>query len=221
MGLRTRRLEFKHLRQNRDTVFIMDMILPKFNFVYSYIYDSTLARLSGKEHNDKTQEEAEEYIKIVSEEFSKYSENVLKNISNISGLKWQKPLIEVYISKYAPHSLSVPLTIKIYKDAKVSTAILVHELVHNIIFQNEKHIRYKELFEDFSNESVGTKYHIIEGAILYELNKTLFSDGFGGFFEYDNWKSEDAGEEYNRAINILSEKGSEQIIRKYIAGNLQ
>ena len=90
MGLRTRRLEFKHLRQNRDTVFIMDMILPKFNFVYSYIYDSTLARLSGKEHNDKTQEEAEEYIKIVSEEFSKYSESVLKNISNISGLKWQR-----------------------------------------------------------------------------------------------------------------------------------
>ena len=115
----------------------MDIILPKLDFIYSYIYDSTLAELSGKEYSNKTQAEAERYIKIVSKEFSKYSKRVLKDISNISGLKWQKQLIDVYISKYAPYSLSVPLTIKIYKDVKVGTTILVHELVHNIIFQNE------------------------------------------------------------------------------------
>ena len=47
----------------------------------------------------------------------------------------------------------------------------------------------------------------------------LFSDGFGGFFEYDNWKSEDAGKEYNRAISIVIDKGPENIIKKYIARN--
>ena len=197
----------------------MDIILPKLDFIYSYIYDSTLAELSGKEYSNKTQAEAERYIKIVSKEFSKYSKRVLKDISNISGLKWQKQLIDVYISKYAPYSLSVPLTIKIYKDVNVGTAILVHELVHNIIFQNEKHIRYKKLFEDFKDESTATKYHVIEGAILYELNRMLFSDGLGGFFEYDNWKSEDAGKEYNRAISIVIDKGPEDIIKKYIARN--
>jgi hypothetical protein len=198
----------------------MGIMLPKLNFIYSYIYDSTLAGLSGKEYSSKTQAEAEKYIKIVGKEFSKYSEHILNDISNISGLKWQKQSIDAYISKYAPYSLSVPLTIKIYKNVKVSTAILVHELVHNIIFQNKKSVRYKKLFEDFRNESTTTKYHVIEGAILYELNKMLFFDGLGGFFEYDNWKSKKAGKEYNRAISIVIDKGPENIIKKYLVRNL-
>ena len=201
-------------------VHTMGIMLPKLNFIYSYIYDSTLAGLSGKEYSSKTQAEAEKYIKIVSKEFSKCSEHILKDISNISGLKWQNQSIDAYISKYAPYSLSVPLTIKIYKNVKVSTAILVHELVHNIIFQNKKSVRYKKLFEDFRNESATTKYHVIEGAILYELNKMLFFDGLGGFFEYDNWKSKKAGKEYNRAISIVIDKGPENIIKKYLVRNL-
>ena len=200
-------------------VYTMDIILPKLNFIYSYIYDSTLAELSGKEYSNKTQANAKKYIKIVSKEFSKYSEHIIKDISDISGLKWQTQLIDVYISKYAPHSLSVPLTIKIYKDVRVSTAILVHELVHNIILQNKKHVRYKKLFKDFRNESITTKYHIIEGAILYKLNKMLFFDGLGGFFEYDNWKSEKAGKGYNKAISIVIDKGPDNIIKRYIVRN--
>ena len=202
-------------------VLAMGVILPKLDFFYSYVYDSTLAGLSGKKYSNKAQAEAEEHIKAVRKEFSKYSARVLKDISNISGLKWQKNFIDVYISKYAPYSLSVPLTIKIYKDAKVSTAILVHELVHNIIFQNKKRVLYKKLFEDFVDESITTKYHIIEGAILYKLNKMLFFEGLGGFFEYDNWKSGKAGKGYNMAISIVIEKGPEDIIKRYIIRNLQ
>ena len=137
----------------------MDIILPKLDFIYSYIYDSTLAELSGKEYSNKTQAEAERYIKSFSKEFSKYSKRVLKDISNISGLKWQKQLIDVYISKYAPYSLSVPLTIKIYKDVKVGTAILVHELVHNIIFSAFKPVKlwmiriaFRIAFKDLSGQ---------------------------------------------------------------------
>ena len=58
-------------------VLAMDIILPKLDFIYSYIYDSTLAELSGKEYSNKMQAEAERYIKIVSKEFSKYSKRVL------------------------------------------------------------------------------------------------------------------------------------------------
>ena len=42
----------------------MDIILPKLDFIYSHIYDSTLAELSGKEYSNKTQAEAERYIKM-------------------------------------------------------------------------------------------------------------------------------------------------------------
>ena len=194
----------------------MGGVHPKLDFIYSYIYDNTLAELAGRKYSNKAQAEAEKYIEAVSKEFSKHSEKVLNGISKVSGLKWQKQLIDVYISKYAPYSMSVPLTIKIYRDVKVSTSILVHELVHNILFQNKKRVRYKELFEDFGGESTATKYHIIEGAILHELNKMMFSDGLSGFFEYDNWKSKKAGKEYGRAISIVIEKGPENIIKRYI-----
>ena len=76
-------------------VHTMGIMLPKLNFIYSYIYDSTLAGLSGKEYSSKTQAEAGKYIKIVGKEFSKYSEHILNDISNISGLKWLKQLLEM------------------------------------------------------------------------------------------------------------------------------
>ena len=190
--------------------------VPKLNFTYSYIYDSTFAELAGKKYTDKAKYEAAAYIKALEKEFSHFSKSVLSGIRNASGLEWQKRIIDVYISKYAPYSISVPLTIRITKDAKVGTVILVHELAHNIIFQNQKRVRYEELFRDFSKESMETKYHIIEGAILYLLNTQMFGNGLGGFFKYDNWASQKAGKDYNRAMEIVLKKGAEEIIKRYI-----
>ena len=194
----------------------MNKVYPKIYFIYSYVYDSTLADLTGKKYNEDEQKEAARYIKNIDKEFSKNSDTVIRGISNISGLDWQKPLIDVYVSKYPPYSFSVPLTIKIYKNKKFGVAILVHELVHNILFQNQKLVNYKKLFKDFENENLSTKYHIIEGAILYKLNEKIFSDGFGGFFKYDDWRSEKSSKEYRRAIGIVIEKGPNNIIKRYI-----
>ena len=197
----------------------MNGIYPKVDFVYSYIYDSTLADLTGKKYENKERIEAANYIKNMDKEFSKNSDDIIKGISNVSGLEWQEPLIHVYISKYAPYSFSVPLTLKIYKEAKFGTAILVHELVHNILFQNQRRIKYKKLFEDFKDEDITTKYHIIEGAILYKLNEMMFSDGLGGFFKYDNWNSEKASEEYRKAIKIVIKQNPDNIIKRYIVNS--
>jgi hypothetical protein len=134
-----------------------------------------------------------------------------------SGLRWKKRFIEVYISKYAPYSLSVPLTIKIYKDAKLAVAVLVHELAHNIVFQNRDSINYKRLFDDFRHEDLTTKYHIIEGAILYRLNKSIFSDGSGGFFIYDKWESPKSDQAYRKAMAIVIREGAENILKRYIS----
>ncbi|MGC8537992.1 MAG: hypothetical protein ACP5MZ_03360 [Candidatus Micrarchaeia archaeon] len=190
---------------------------PKVNFAYSYIYDQTFASLSGNKYFEGTKKEAMSYMKALEKEFSYFSGKVLAGISKASGLMWQKPYIDVYISKYAPSSFSVPLTIRMYKNAKVGNSILIHELVHNMVFQNEKRIRYAKLFKDFSSEGTMTKYHIIEGAILYLLNKEIFSDGLAGFFEYDNWASPKAGEAYMHAISIVLERGAERIIKSYIS----
>ena len=191
--------------------------VPKLNFTYSYIYDSTFAALAGKKYSEKAKDEAAAYIKVLEKDFSHFSKSVLSDIRKASGLEWQKQIIDVYISKYAPYSISVPLTIRITKGAKVGTAILVHELAHNIVFQNQKRIRYDKLFGDFSKESMETKYHIIEDAILYLLNKRMFSDGTGGFFRYDDWVYPKAGKDYRRAMNIVLKQRAENIIKKYIS----
>ena len=190
---------------------------PRLNFTYSYIYDQTFAVLTGNKYFEGTSKEAASYMKALEKEFSRFSGKVLAGIPRVSGLRWQKPYIDVYISKYAPSSFSVPLTVRMYKNAKVGNSILVHELVHNIVFQNQKHIRYVKLFKDFRTEEVMTKYHIIEGAILYLLNRDIFSDGLSGFFEYDNWASPKAGEAYRHAISIVLERSAEKIIKSYIS----
>ncbi len=185
----------------------MQNMIPKLNFTYSYIYDSTFAALEGKKYTEKAKDEAEAYTRALKKEFSHFSKSVLSGIRKASGLEWQKRVIDVYVSKYAPYSISVPLTMRIVKDAKAGTAILVHELAHNIVFQNQKRIRYEKLFRDFSKESTATKYHIIEGAILYLLNKEMFADGTGGFFKYDNWAFPRAGKDYRRAMEIVLRDG--------------
>ncbi len=195
----------------------MVQMIPKLDFAYSYIYDSTLAKLAGKKYSERAKAEAVAYMKALEKEFSRYSDRVLSGISKVSGLEWQKRQIDVYISKYAPYSISVPLTIRILKNAKSGAAILVHELVHNIVFQNQERVRYTKLFKDFSKESAETKYHIIEGAILYLLNKKMFADGMGGFFKYDNWASPKAGKDYRRAMEIVLKEGAENIIKRYIS----
>ncbi|MGC9190556.1 MAG: hypothetical protein ACP5FR_01435 [Candidatus Micrarchaeia archaeon] len=192
-------------------------MIPKLNFAYSYIYDSTLAKLAGKKYSERVKWEAAAYMKALEKEFSRYSDRVLAGISKVSGLEWQKRQIDVYISKYAPYSISVPLTIRILKNPKSGAAILVHELAHNIVFQNQERIRYTKLFNDFGKESTETKYHIIEGAILYLINKDMFSDGLGGFFKYDNWKSPKAGKDYRRAMEIVLRDGADSIIGRYIS----
>ena len=190
---------------------------PRLNFTYSYIYDQTFAVLTGNKYFEGTSNEAASYMKALEKEFSCFSGKVLAGIPKVSGLRWQKPYIDVYISKYAPSSFSVPLTVRMYKNAKVGNSILVHELVHNIVFQNKKRIRYVKLFKDFRSEGTMTKYHIIEGAILYLLNRDIFSDGLSGFFEYDNWASPKADEAYRHAISIVLERGAEKIIKSYIS----
>ena len=192
-------------------------MIPKLNFAYSYIYDSTFAELTGKKYSNTAKVEANTYMKALEKEFSRYSVRVLSGISKVSGLEWQKRQIDVYISKYAPYSISVPLTIRILKNPKSGAAILVHELAHNIVFQNQERIRYMKLFRDYNRESTATKYHIIEGAILYLLNKDMFSDGLGGFFKYDNWALSKAGKDYRRAIEIVLREGAGNIIKRYIS----
>lgn len=189
-------------------------LYPKLNFTYSYIYDSTFAQLEGKSYVSIKDSRLVGYIEGIKKELSHFDKKVFGDLQKFSRLKWQKPYIDVYISKYAPYSLSVPLTIKIYKDTKVATAILVHELAHNIIFQNQNEVLYNKLFTDFNKYSTETKYHIIEGSILYLLNKDIFSDGLGGFFKYDNWESPDAGIAYRDAISIVLKEGAEDIVKK-------
>ena len=190
---------------------------PRLNFTYSYVYDQTFAALSGNKYFEGTNKAAKSYMKALEKEFSRFSGKVLAGIPRVSGLRWQKPYIDVYISKYAPSSFSVPLTIRMYKNAKVGNSMLVHELAHNIVFQNEKRIMYAKLFKDFRSEGVMTKYHIIEGAILYLLNRGIFSDGLAGFFEYDNWASPKADEAYRHAISIVLKRSAEKIIKSYIS----
>jgi hypothetical protein len=72
-------------------------MIPKLNFTYSYIYDSMFAKRNSKKYSDKAKIEARAYIKALKNEFSRYSNSVLSCIGKVSGLKWYKREIHIYI----------------------------------------------------------------------------------------------------------------------------
>ena len=186
--------------------------IPRVNFVYSYIYDSTLSSLMKKRYEYSRRKAAMSYIKRLDKAFGRHSAKALAGMSEVSGLKWRKDQIEAYVVKYAPYSFSIPLTLRMYRGMDLCVAILVHELVHNLVQQNSDRIRYRKLFKDYRRESANTQFHIIEGSILLLLNRRLFGHGSKGFFKYDDWN---AVPKYRRAMDIAS-ADPEKILKKYI-----
>jgi hypothetical protein len=189
--------------------------IPKIHFVYSYVYDNTLTNLIKQKYRPNTRKFALSYIERLTKAFDKISDKSLAEMSKLSGLKWQKDYIEVYVVKYAPYSFSIPLTLKMYKDINKSVAVLVHELAHNLVSQNKARIRYRELFQDYKRYDTDAKFHLIEGSILVLLNKKLFGSKSKGFFKYDNWYGKGMPHSYAKVMDVVS-KENKEIIKEYI-----
>ena len=109
----------------------------KINFRYSTPYDEMLSIMSGEELSHSQALIAKEYLEKVNEYWEKEGKKISKEIEKVSGLKFNKDVEGFVVSEMAFEAISHPFTIKMCNDFNKLRGVLVHELLHVLLVQNE------------------------------------------------------------------------------------
>jgi len=114
-------------------------MIPKTEIVYSWPYIYALNLNLSKEEilalYKKIRDFGEKRFKPL---FNKYIDAILDTIPKVTGYKWEKNYIPIYLMSMRGQSFSFPLTIKIREDRLLMLVILIHELVHNNFYPRGK-----------------------------------------------------------------------------------
>lgn len=200
-------------------------MIPKIQFKWSWIYEQIYHSINVKseEYDYETyQRYIDGYITKVKEIWENIGEKVLKVISKESGLTWKEEKIICYpIKRSVLFPISDPLTIPIEFEGKEIFKLsherfidmLVHELIHNIMIQNEKKTGkyFSKIFDKYPREEFDTVIHII----VHAIHKKIILE----VFDKKRLEKEIAANSfypaYKRSWEIVNEKGEESIINEF------
>lgn len=184
-----------------------NIIKPKLEFNYSWIYDQMIHEWQGKKYGGYSPK-IERYKNRLEKEWRKIERKAFDVISEVSGLKWKKPVIDCYIVEETK-CFSMPLTIEPRKKLKNLIKTIIHELVHNIIVQNLDRLRQKNYSKKYGKLSRKTEIHILVHAILKEALLKLYGEKQTRKLieSYDKYPKD-----YRKAWEIVEQEGSRKII---------
>ncbi len=131
----------------------------KIQFIYSSIYDNLLTDMSKKEFIIEQMKEMELYKDELEASWKKEENKIMKEIENISKLKFKgnKNCYLVYHMKYT--AISAPLTIKKNQHLERAKTILIHELIHILLEDNREKI-IKLIEKTYPEEEIEFKIHV-------------------------------------------------------------
>lgn len=199
-------------------------MIPKVNFVPSWIYQKEIHTPKGQEFNFKEYyKSVNKFIPKLKKRWRKVEKEIFREIEKLSGLKWKKEEINCYVLRITSHSaISFPLTIPIQyfdkkgriRDTGVKTFIdfLVHELIHNIFIQNTDSFsdEYRKFIENKYDVSFETSaeipvHAIHKGIYLKFFNKNRLEKDIKMCMNYPNYK---------KSWKIINREGSKNIIKE-------
>ncbi len=192
--------------------------MKKIKFVYSWIYDAVYEDIYKRDGNEKEYgqypegKEIKDYIKKVEKIWSEKELKILNKYSEITGLDWSDEEIKCYVVGWAI-PFSNPLTIPMYKEnEEYFVTILAHELIHNLLIQNEE--RPKEYWdyvdEKYKDFSLGVQAHILLHAVL---KKTFMDLGYDEQLQIHR-DSLYHLDDYRKSWEIIDKEGEDEIINK-------
>lgn len=165
-------------------------MIPKVEFVYSFIYDKIIVEQYWKAKFDwkASRQRFSKFVKKLEPKWRKIEKAVLSDLAKSSGLKWSEPKIKCYVTThhfFAP--FSDPLTIGIYnrftkKVSKPEQFIqsLMHELIHQLFVQQKNKKAFDAAFwkiaGKYPKEIRNTKTHILLQALLRPLIVKYFGN---------------------------------------------
>lgn len=162
---------------------------PKIILKYSVGYDRQWGLALNKKFD---KEDSESRFQIFLQNLKKYwtgerEAKTIQLIAKYSGLDWKVDAILVYfVNNLNISGFSSPLTIRISEDYIDICHTIIHEAIHNILFQNEEKVEsvIKHLSSVFPNEDKNTILHLIVNAIDRRvLSETFGKENFMVIFE--------------------------------------
>jgi len=195
-------------------------MIPKIEFVYSWIYNQTFFMLLKREWKLEYLKPSLRYTKKLEKEWKKIDKKVLKEMENVTGMRWKDKEITCFLVNHCVHSFSWPLTVIIsggegkFRRVDHVIDILVHELIHNLFSDNGVYKLDKQLGFDkeFKDELRTTKAHIY----LHALHKQLYLK----FFNKRRLVRDIASAKYksmpgyDRAWEIVEQYGHENLLKR-------
>jgi len=142
----------------------------------------------------------------------KIEKKILKELSCVTGLKWQESHIYIYITSGVV-CFSSPLTMTILDDIDFMLDTLVHELIHRIISENENwqiiEKRWNKLIGKHKRESLNVRIHVP----IHAIHKHIFLK----FFNQKRLETEiervKDDKDYARAWALVEKQDHKEIIK--------
>ena len=150
-------------------------------------------------------------MSILEKEWRKIENKILKSLAAYTNLEWSEKTINCYfVENCIP--FSDPLTICPRKNNKETINLLIHELIHRLIYQNRNNKKvqkmWKFLEKQYKKESRLTINHIIVHAIHSKIYLEYFDDK-----ELNcNIERDKRDKNYARSWIIVNDLGYEKII---------
>src|SRR3989344_8114575 len=143
----------------------------KINFEYSLVYDMMLGEMMGI-FDEKTEKDSRGYTNSVRKFWDKRGARIIKEIENVSKLKFKGNVDCFVVNSMFYESISHPFTIKIEKDFDRLFTIFVHELTHILLVQNFKKVApLVNLIDKDPNYRAHFPVLLIERKVLERLSK--------------------------------------------------
>ena len=149
------------------------------------------------------------------ESWKKEEEKILQGLYDVSGLGFQRNIIDIHIVSGNPRQFSNPIVIKSGYEQRDFVDTLTHELIHVLLTDNRINKRYT-VDPQYQEEPLTVKNHILLHAFL----KAIFLDILGDSSRLDaNLKRSQSHStnEYSRAWDIVEKEGYKEIIARFRA----
>lgn len=189
-------------------------MIPKIVFKYSWIYDQIWKEcIKTYKLKDKTypsSEKVQNYIKKVKILWRKDEKKVLVECARVTGLKWKDRTITCYVVGRS-RDISDPLTLRLRNKPDDFIDSLVHELIHQLLIQNEVNSWdvWKYFHKKYISESFNTRIHIP----VHAIHRHIFLKFFSEKRLKRDVKIASEYPEYKRAWDIVEKEGYRNIIQ--------
>lgn len=168
-------------------------------FKYSKIYEMALEAVEDKKElkdpdnfprysaiADGYEKEINSFIGEVKRKWEEKKNPILKSFSKASGFKWNLKEQTCYVVKTLQiNAISDPMTLKCQKDTNLAVGMILHELLHLLIYKNipEDSEIYKLGMKLFREEGEVFRSHLLPAVLFKCVKEDLKSEYFDELYE--------------------------------------